>query len=106
MTKAEKYPDSVEAILQREAKMLVRSVWEIYSYHVPTGYNIDVPINPEIYNMLNNQQKRYFYMLFGGVWNIIMPHERPGVWLCVPREYIQCFHYHTPLRVHPTRVYK
>ena len=105
MTKAEKYPHSVEAQLQSEAQRIVRSVWTMYAYHLPDGYNLEVQINPDIYNVLNDRQKKYFYNLFGGVWNIITPNGCIGVWLRVPFEYIHCFHYHTPLRVHPVRVY-
>lgn len=106
MTKAEKYPNSVEAELQREAKRIVVSVWNMCLNRNCHDYNLEVQIMPGIYNALNTRQKNYFYNLFGGVWNIIMPNDRLGVWLSVPREYIHCFHYRTPQRVRPIRVYK
>lgn len=106
MTKAEKYPFSVEAQLQSEAQRLIKSVWRICMDGKYDSYDIEVQIMPELYNSLNTCQKKYFYHLLGGVWNIIMPNDRLGVWLCVPREYIHCFHYRAPLRVHPVRVYK
>lgn len=106
MTLVEKYPYSVEAILQREAQGLVQAVWHLHDNGFCDGYNYEVLIKAEVYNALNTDQKKYFYKLFGGVWNIIMPNDKPGIWLCVPREYIYSFHYHAPLRVHPVRISK
>jgi hypothetical protein len=73
MTKAEKYPYSVEALLQREAQSIVRAVWHNYNLSYCDDYTLEVRIRPELWNELNTRQKRYFCSLLGGVWKIIMP---------------------------------
>lgn len=106
MTKVEKYPHSVEAILQREAKNLVAAVWTLHARADIDDYSYKVQINTDLWEMLSDHQRDYFTSLFGGAWLIKPVTGRLGIWLCVRREAIYGFHYHAPLRVHPVRVYK
>lgn len=106
MTKAEKYPHSVEAMLQREAKNLVEAVWSMHAHAVIGDYIYRVQINTDLWEMLSDSQRDYFASLFGGAWLIKTVTGRLGMWLCVRRVDIYHFHYHAPLRVHPHRAYK
>lgn len=106
MTFVEKYPHSVEAILQTEAKNIVNRVHALYHLDPYTQVSVKVMINPELWNHLNAKQKDYFTSLFGGTFYITELKDRDGFWLCVSCFDILSFHYHAPLRVHPIRVYK
>lgn len=106
MTFVEKHPYSWQSILQTEAQEMVALI-HTYYYNAPaTEETIKVKIKPEVWNCLNTFQQDYFASLFGGIYYITKLKDRDGYWLCVRRVDIYGFHYHTPLRVHPHRLYK